>query len=97
MHKRRYSKGRFVTSNIAENSRKTPHTNSTSVCVGEILIGESSKAVIETTAKGTKSETTVQIENIIQQTRRETLVTQSKGRVGKETKVVVEKDVYAIG
>jgi hypothetical protein len=76
MHKRRDSQGRFVTSKIAENSRKppkvteksrkTPHTNSTSVCVGKILRGESSKEVIETTTKGTKSEAIVQIENIVQ-------------------------------
>jgi hypothetical protein len=86
MHKRRDRKGRFVRSKIAENSRKPPkvieksrnppHNNSSSVCVGKFLRGESSKVVIETTTKGTKYEATVQIQNIVQQARREALATQ---------------------
>jgi hypothetical protein len=101
MHKRRDRKGRFIASKIAENSRNPPklqknqetppHTNSTNVCVGKILRGESSKVVIETTTKGPKSEAIVHIENILQQAGREALVTQSEGRAGKETEVVVEE------
>jgi len=68
---------------VIETSRKPPqsyreikkNTNSTNVFVGKILRGESSKAVIETAAKGPKSEATIQIENILQQARREALVT----------------------
>jgi hypothetical protein len=86
MHKHRDRKGRFVTSKIVENSRKPPklqkdqekpHTNSSSVCVGKFLRGGSSKALIETTTKGTKSEAIFDIESIVQQAIREALVTQS--------------------
>jgi hypothetical protein len=82
---------------ITEKSRKTPHTNSTNVCVGKILIGEISKAVIGTTTNGTKSEATIQIGNIVHQERKEALASQSEGRDGNETKVVVEEAAYAIG
>jgi hypothetical protein len=70
------------------------HTNSTNFCAGTILRGESSKETIETTAKGTKSEAIVQIENIVQQARREALATQSEGRAGKETEVV---EIFSLG
>jgi hypothetical protein len=107
MHKRRDRKGRFVTSKIQENSRKppkiteksrkTPHTNSANVCVGKILRGEISKEVIGTTTNGTKSEATIQIENIVHQARREALASQSERRDGKETKVVVEEVASTVG
>jgi hypothetical protein len=85
MSRHRDSKGRFIASKISETIEKQttrtspppppPNTNSTNFCAGTILRGEISKATIETTTKGTKSEATIQIENIIQQARREALVT----------------------
>jgi hypothetical protein len=74
-----------------------PNTNSSKIHVGKILRGESSKATIETTAKGTKFEATVQIESIRQQEKGEALATPSKGEAGKETKVVIEEVASAIG
>ena len=103
MSRYRDNKGRFIASKISEKLEKQttrnplPHTNSSNFCAGTILRGEISKATIETIAKNTKSETTVQIENIVQQARREALATQSKGRVGKETEVVVEEVESIIG
>jgi hypothetical protein len=102
MHRHRNSKGRFIASKILENlDQQTtknhppppppqPHTNSANLCAGTILRGESSKEEIETTTKGPESKATVHIENIVQQVRREALVTQLEGRVGKETEVVAE-------
>jgi hypothetical protein len=102
MSRHRDSKGGFIASKILEKieqktTRNPPHTNSSNLCARTILRGESSNEEIETIAKGTKYEVIVQIENILQQVRKEALVTQSEGRVGKETEVVVEEVASSIG
>jgi hypothetical protein len=92
MSRYRDNKGRFIAPKISEKlekkttKRTPPYTNSSKIRAGKILGGESSKATIATTTKNTKSEATVQIEDIRQQEREEALATPSKGETGKETR-----------
>jgi hypothetical protein len=73
MSRYRDNKGRFIAPKISEKlekktTKKTPpYTNSSKTRAGKILRGESSKAAIATTTKGTRFEAIVQIKNIRQQ------------------------------
>jgi hypothetical protein len=63
----------------------------------KILRGESLKATIATTTKGTRSGATVHIKDIRQQEREEALATPSRGETGKEAEVVIEEPASVVG
>jgi hypothetical protein len=103
MSRYRDNKGRFIAPKISEKienqttKKPPPYNNSSKICSGKILKGESSKEEIATIAKGTRSEATVYIKYTRQQERKEALVTPSKGETGKEAKVVIEEAASVVG
>jgi hypothetical protein len=64
---------------------------------GKILKGESSKASIATTTKGTRSEAIVHIRNKRQQEKEIALGAPSRRETGKEVEVIIEEVASVVG
>ena len=103
MSRYRHNKGRFLSPKNTEKPEKQttkktpPYTNSSKTHAGKILKGESSKEAIATTAKGTRSEATVQITNKRQQEKEIASATPSRRETGKEAEVILEEVASVVG